>query len=146
MSVSYKSKESIQVMTGGLLYFLETYSDLLAESKAFQNVKKYQGERDDLKALFICWLMFRMWVANKVAYAVQYGESVDLHEEIPDIDPVFVDPSELADDLRNLNYNIYTNGGQCWIDHEWHSAFQEITDRIKAIPEKVRAGNLQRVV
>ncbi|MFH0977640.1 MAG: hypothetical protein V1874_17815 [Spirochaetota bacterium] len=146
MSVSYKSKENIQGMTGGLLYFLDSYCDVLTESKAFKGVKKWEGEREGLEVLFICWLMFRMWVANKVAYAVQYSESVDLHEEIPDIDPVFIEPSELAADLRNLNYNIYTNGGQCWMDHEWHSAFKEIADRIKAISEKMPAGNLLRVV
>lgn len=146
MSVSYKSKESIQGMTGGLLYFLDSYRDVLAESKAFQSIKKYEGEREGLEELFICWLMFRMWVANKVAYAVQYGETVDLREEIPDVIPAHIEPSELVSDLRNFNYNIYTNGGQCWMDHEWHSAFKEITDRIKAVSEKMPAGNLQRVV
>ena len=131
MSVICKSKENIQYLTGGLLYYFNCYSDLLEESEAFQKVRKWEYKCENIDEVFICWLMFRMWVANKVAYAVQYGDSVDLHEEIPYVSPVFIDPSELAADLNSLNYNIYTNGGQCWIDHEWHSVFKQIVERIK---------------
>jgi len=137
MSVIYKSKENIQVMTAGLLYYLSCYRDILAESEAFGKVRKWEGECENLEEVFICWLMFRMWVANKVAYGVQYGEMVELREEMPEVSPVFVEPSELASDLSNLNYNIYTNGGQCWIDHEWHTTFKQITDRIKVSAETV---------
>lgn len=140
MSVICKSKENIQAMTSGLLFHLDSYREVLAESSAFRKVSKWEGECENLEEVFVYWLMFRMWVANKVAYAVQYGETVELREEIPDVSPVFVEPSELASDLRNLNYNIYTNGGQCWMDHEWHAAFKEITDRINTSSVTAIAG------
>jgi len=84
--------------------------------------------------------MFRMWVANKVAYSVQYGESVDVGEGLSELTPCHVDLNELSAELRNLNYNIYTNGGQYWLDHEWHDLFILISDRIKEESGIVYAG------
>ena len=143
MSVICKSGENIQAMTGGLLYHLDSYRDVLTESDIFCRIRAEVGEGENFEVVFIYWLMFRMWIANKVAYAVQYGENVDLCEDIPDVDPVFVDPSELTDELRSLNYNIYTNGGQYWMDHKWHQIFEQITSQIKANAEAVQPGGVQ---
>jgi len=142
MSVILKTKEEIQVMAGGLLYHLDLYRDILAESKTYQKIKCRAGEGcgENFEELFICWLMFRMWVANKVAYSVQYGDSVDIGEGLPELMSSLVDLNELSADLRNLNYNIYTNGGQYWLDHEWHDLFMLISDRIKEESGIVCAG------
>jgi len=142
MSVILKTKEEIQVMAGGLLHHLDLYRDVLVESKTYQKIKNRAGEGcgENFEELFICWLMFRMWVANKVAYSVQYGDSVDIGEGLPELTPCHVELSELSADLRNLNYNIYTNGGQYWLDHEWHDFFIKISDHIKEKSEIVCAG------
>lgn len=142
MSVILKTKEEIQGMAGGLLCHLDLYRDILTESKTYQKIKSRAGEGcgENFVELFICWLMFRMWVANKVAYSVQYGDSVDIGESLPELTPCHVDLNELSTDLRNLNYNIYTNGGQYWLDHEWHGLFMLISDRIKEESGIVCAG------
>ncbi|HPC43154.1 MAG TPA: hypothetical protein PLD91_19725 [Spirochaetota bacterium] len=142
MSVILKTREEIQAMAGGLLHHMNLYHDVLVESKTYQKIKSRAGEGcgENFEELFICWLMFRMWVANKVAYSVQYGDSVDIGEGLPELTPCLVDLSELSADLRNLNYNIYTNGGQYWLDHEWHDLFIKISDRIKEESEIVCAG------
>lgn len=142
MSVILKTKEEIQAMAGGLLYHLDLYRDILAESKTYQKIKSRAGEGcgENFEELFICWLMFRMWVANKVAYSVQYGDSVDTGEGLPELTPCHYNLNELSADLRNLNYNIYTNGGQYWLDHEWHDLFIQISDRIKEESKIVCAG------
>jgi hypothetical protein len=130
MSVILKTREDIRAMTGGLLFHLDRYRDVLAESEAFCHVRDRVGEGENFEELFICWLMFRMWVANKVAWVIQYGGHVDLREDLPDVPPRRVDLRELAAELRNLDYNIYTNGGQHWLDHEWHQLFKQIAARV----------------
>jgi hypothetical protein len=142
MSVILKSREEIQTMAGGLLYHLDRYRDILAESKVFQKIKNRAGGREgeNLEGLFICWLIFHMWVANRVAYSVQYGARISVAEDLPGVAPCRADLRDLAADLRNLDYNIYTNGGQYWMDHEWHSLFAIITERIKEESELCCAG------
>ena len=46
----------------------------------------------------------------------------------------------LAAELRNLDYNIYTNGGQYWLDQEWHRTFERIMWRIRELSEMSCVG------
>ena len=136
MSVMLKSQEEIKTIAGGLIYHRDKIQDILDESTVFQAMKNRAGDRSEKEGtcfedLFLCWLMFRMWVANKVAYAVQYGDNVTIGEDLPEIEPCAVDLEYLSAELRSLNYNIYTNGGQYWLDREWHDLFMLISDRIK---------------
>lgn len=145
MSVILKSQEDIKTIAGGLIYHREKFQDILDESSVFRVLKNRAGacsEKNDARFedLFLCWLMFRMWVANKVAYSVQYGEEVPVGEDLPDVEPCSADLRDLSADMRSLNYNIYTNGGQYWLDHEWHDLFIKISDRIKEESEIVCAG------
>ena len=140
MSVIMKSKEEIRMMAGGLLYHLGCFRDVLTESNTFCGMKSRVGGQCEgeggFEEQFICWLMYRMWVANKVAWVIQYGGHVDLREDLPDVYPLRVDPRELAAELRNLDYNIFTNGGQYWLDHEWHQLFRQIAERVRIESEK----------
>lgn len=145
MSVSLKSKEEMCIITGGLLYHLDLFRDALTESDTYQSAKGRVGEYSEGKGagfeeLFICWLMFRMWVANKVAYSIQYDDNVNLREDLPEVAPCPVDLTFLAAELRNLDYNIYTNGGQYWLDREWHDLFIIIMDCIKEASEFALVG------
>ncbi len=145
MSVILKSQEEIKTIAGGLIYHRDKFQDILDESAVFQAMKNRAGDRSEkdgacFEDLFLCWLLFRMWVANKVAYAVQYGDNVTIGEDLPEIEPCVVDLEYLSAELRSLNYNIYTNGGQYWLDHEWHDLFMLISDRIKEESGIVCAG------
>ncbi|HNR90556.1 MAG TPA: hypothetical protein PKM65_19625 [Spirochaetota bacterium] len=147
MSVILKSHEEIRALAGGLIHHRDRIRDILEVSNAYRRVKNGVGsciEEDggSLEEVFICWLMFRMWVANKVAFSIQYGIEVNLPEVLTEVTPWNADLQGLAADLRNLNYNIFTNGGQCWMDHEWHSLFCEITDRITADAELRVSGGV----
>lgn len=148
MSVILKSKEEIKAITGGLLYHLDLLRDVLTESDTYQGAKGRVGEYCEVEGAgfeehFICWLMFRMWVANKVAFSIQYGDNVNLCEDLPEVAPCPVDLAFLAAELRNLDYNIYTNGGQYWLDHEWHRLFELIAKRIKEESEICCAGGVR---
>lgn len=145
MSVIMKSQEEIRMIAGGLLYNLDRFRDVLTESNTFCGIKSRvgdysEGEGAGFEEQFICWLMYRMWVANKVAYAIQYGDNVDLCEDLPEVSPCNVDLAFLSSELRNLNYNIYTNGGQYWLDHEWQQIFELISARIKEDAETAYVG------
>jgi len=145
MSVILKSKDEIKTIAGGLMYHRDKFQDILDESAVFQVLKNRAGgcsEKNEARFedLFLCWLMFRMWVANKVAYSVQYGDNVTIGEDIPEVEPCAVDLEYLSAELRSLNYNIYTNGGQYWLDREWHDLFIQISNRIKEESEIVCAG------
>lgn len=145
MSVILKSQEEIKTIAGGLVYHREKIQDILDESVVFRVLKNRAGDRSEkngarFEDLFLCWLMFRMWVANKVAYAVQYGDNVAIGEDLPEIEPCAVDLEYLSAKLRNLNYNIYINDGQYWLDHEWHDLFMRISNRIKEESEIICAG------
>ena len=127
------------------MYHRDKFQDILDESAVFQVLKNRAGgcsEKNEARFedLFLCWLMFRMWVANKVAYSVQYGDNVTIGEDIPEVEPCAVDLEYLSAELRSLNYNIYTNGGQYWLDREWHDLFIQISNRIKEESEIVCAG------
>lgn len=135
MSIIMKSQKEIQIMTGGLLYHIDRFRDVLASSFVYNDAKSSAGESENFDGQFICWLMFRMWVANKVAWIIQYGGQVNLREDLPNVTPYRIDLSELAAELRNLNYNIYTNGGQHWLDHDWHQLFKQIYERVKTESE-----------
>jgi hypothetical protein len=136
MSVIYKTKEEMQVMTGGLLFHLEKFREDLITAETFQKIKLKVGEcniPENFEETFIFWLMHRMWIANKVAYTVQYGDSVELKEDLPEVTPLNVELGFLSSELSSLNYNIYTNAGQYWLDQEWHGLFKVI---LKCIKEK----------
>lgn len=136
MSVILKSSSEIAAVTGALLHHYNLYRDLVAGSPVYVELcEQNAGETEELPNLFICWLMFRVWVANKVAYAVQYGDPVNLREDLPNIVPEDLDIAELASELSNINYNIYTNGGQLWLDHRWHALYLGIMGRIKELAE-----------
>ena len=145
MSVILKSQEEIKTIAGGLIYHRDKFQDILDESAVFQVLKNREGGCSEkngasFEDLFLSWLLFRVWVANKVAYAVQYGDNVTIGEDLPEIEPCAVDLDYLSAELRSLNYNIYTNGGQYWLDHEWHDLFMQISDRIKEESEIICAG------
>ena len=133
MSVILKSREEIRSMTGGLLYHLDLYRDIIEGSKAYRYIESRAGggEGADLGSLFVCFLMYRVWVANKVAWAVQHGERVNLSEDLPPVGPRDADLEGLAAGLHDLEYNIYTNGGQYWLDRECHRTFERIMWRIR---------------
>jgi len=136
MSVILKSSGEIAAVTGALLHHYNLYRDLVIASPVYVDLsERSAGETEEFANLFICWLMFRVWVANKVAYAVQYGDPVNLREDLPDIEPAYFDLAELASELSSINYNIYTNGGQLWLDNRWHALFLEIKDRLKLLAE-----------
>lgn len=145
MSVILKSQEEIKTIAGGLIYHRDKIQDILNHAAVFQVLKNRAGDCSEknearFEDLFLSWLLFRVWVANKVAYAVQYGDNVTIGEDLPEIEPCAVDLEYLSSELRSLNYNIYTNGGQYWLDHEWHDLFIKISDRIKEESEIVCAG------
>jgi len=145
MSVILKSQDEIKIIAGGLVYHRDKIKDILDESAVFHVLKnRAEGCSEKNGAvfedLFLCWLLFRMWVANKVAYSVQYGDNVIIGEDLPEVEPCSVDLEYLSAELRSLNYNIYTNGGQYWLDCEWHDLFMKISDRIKDESEIVCAG------
>ncbi len=142
MSVLLKSQYEIRSMAGGLIHYLDLYRDILAESTTYAGFRGRAGggEGGKREALFICWLLYRVWVANKVAYAVHCGCPVNLREDLPDVIPYRADLRELAADLRSLHYNIYTNGGQYWLDDEWHRLFLSIAERIRSVSELACAG------
>lgn len=147
MSVSLKNSEEIRVITGGLLYHKQHFRDIIEGSEIYVEMKKRVGEfykiDEYLENDFICWLMYRMWVANKVAFAVQYPEEkVFVSRELPEVVPVDVDLEYLSGELRSLNHNIYTNGGQYWLDHAWHCLFESITARIKEKSQVCCAGGV----
>jgi hypothetical protein len=136
MSVILKSSSEIAAVTGALLHHYNLFRDLVLGSPVYMDLcERNGGETEEIQNLFICWLMFRVWVANKVAYAVQYGDPVNLREDLPDIVPAYLALAELASELSSINYNIYTNGGQLWLDHQWHALFMEILDRLKVLAE-----------
>lgn len=142
MSVILKSREEIRSMTGGLLYHLDLYRDIIDGSSAYRYIESRAGggEGADLGSLFVCFLMYRVWVANKVAWAVQYGERVNLSEDLPPVAPRDADLEWLAAELHELEYNIYTNGGQYWLDRECHRTFERIMCRIREVSELSCAG------
>ena len=59
MSVILKTKEEIQAMAGGLLYHLDLYRDILAESKTYQKIKSRAGEGcgENFEELFISFVL-----------------------------------------------------------------------------------------
>jgi len=150
MSVILKSQEEMRELAGGLIFHRNRFRDILEESNLYQGVRDsvggiVEGKGECFDEHFLCWLILRMWVANKVAYSIQYGRSVVLYDDLTDVFPLDVDLSRLASELRNLNYNIYTNGGQFWMDHEWHQLFRVIAQRIGSDAEArvVLAGGVK---
>jgi len=150
MSVIVKSQEEMRQVAGGLIFHRDRFRDILEESNLYQGIRDrvggiVVGKGESFEDNFLCWLVFRMWVANKVAYAIQYGREVPLCEDLTDVVPRDMDLGRLASDLRNLDYNIYTNGGQFWMDHEWHQLFRVIAQRIGSDAEArvVLAGGVR---
>jgi len=137
MSVICKTKEEMCIVQGGLLYHLDLYREVISSSELYGNILDiaggyYRGYEEKLVEMFIGWLMFRLWVANKVAYSVQYHDSdVVLHEEIAQTEPLEIDLSFLSSELTSIVYNIYTNAGQCWFDSQWLSVLKSIQQCIK---------------
>ena len=66
----------------------------------------------------------RLYVANQVAYYYQYPDEIDNFilelmddEDFKDVG-VLMSARELALELMNLKYNLYTNNGRCFLGRE----------------------------
>lgn len=82
-----------------------------------------------------CWffMVHYAWIANRVAYMVQYQEGWEggFEEFSPDeINPLPCTLEILHEELRHLRYNIYTNGGTSFMPAIWQELMEDILNAI----------------
>jgi len=74
-------------------------------------------------------LLWYMYVANRVAYSLQYQENLKIFEdELPA--KKFTD-TEAADKFGSFMYNIYTNNGTVFLSKEWLGLAEDISEALK---------------
>tara|TARA_B100000963_G_scaffold8974_3_gene7091 strand:- start:4367 stop:5125 length:759 start_codon:yes stop_codon:yes gene_type:complete len=74
-------------------------------------------------------LLWYMYVANRVAYSLQYQENLKIFEdELPA--KKFTD-TEAADKFGSFMYNIYTNNGTVFLSKEWLGLAKDIEEALK---------------
>jgi hypothetical protein len=67
-------------------------------------------------------MMWYMYVANRTAYSLQYGENIDIFTDETDIETDKLEPYDIVEatsKLRGLLYNIYTNDGNYFLADDY---------------------------
>ena len=138
MSVMVKSYKAIEMIQKGISYEAlqggskmrqvveasEIYKQKLDWARKFEKDKAEEAVIEEV----ISRMVWYLWVANKIAHALQYREEpilfADLTEE--EFDPEQVDLKVLNEEARHLNYNIFTNDGHYFLSKEWNDLWNEI--------------------
>ena len=79
----------------------------------------------------ITWWLQRVYASNQMAYIWQYAHNGSVSKEIEKIDMESLNGKKLATyelyaQLRSLRYNLYTNGGNCFIQEKDLTFLNEI--------------------
>lgn len=122
-----------------MLYNWNTISNLIKNIEHDQDLETHLPKCDSFKSrtknnvyvetpnTFISRCLWYSWVANKTAYELQYRQNTDIpwdHDE--DEVMTAIDYEEQLSLLSSLQYNIYTNDGNCFIADVWKNGLFDI--------------------
>ena len=130
-------KKSLEWITFGYEHQIDRvipldYSEWL-EAKALE--ERLQENRPFDKEIFIQnkikWWLQRVFASNQMAYIWQYAHNDSISKEIEKIDMDSLQGRQLPNyelygELRSLRYNLYTNGGNCFIQEKDLTFLNEI--------------------
>ena len=139
MSVMAKSQDFFKKIENTLISLYNRADwNPIDNSSVFKRYKEMQGNYDpptkeELRKQIIQRLMWYMYVSNCIAYSLNYQE-----------EPGFFAPEEstttqrithnvtLLKEMEHLQYNIYTNDGNCFVEPDFYKLYQDIINDIKS--------------
>lgn len=113
---------SIYKTLQGEIYGRDIYSLIPKEEIDYYHVKEfYENDMERLQKVKLIGWVSRIWIANQCAVIQQYGANhPDLNKTIELFDDdkclgKVLDEHELYRSVSSLIYNLYTNGGNCFV-------------------------------
>lgn len=105
----------------------------------------YDNDEVKYKKVHLDGFITRLWIANQCAGIMQYGHHEDMDKTIKMFDADNKDGHVLAEhelyaECQSLQYNLYTNGGNCFAQKKDLEFLEHITSVIaqKHIDQKFR--------
>lgn len=135
MSVILFEQTQIDTLIGMMRYHHENIARTLRYTPSFSHyVARFQrsGQTVDIdQALegFIGRMLWYALVSNKLAYALQYHERVnleDIYVLYKSTHPMACTPKQLFHELGHLIYNVATNDGNKFIEQKWYEPLEAI--------------------
>lgn len=114
----------------------ETHWEItLKETKMYKSLTEYGPKVSTGE--FVRRALWYSWVANKVAYEVQYRENltIDYDKDHTDIYNDDMSDEEAYNVVGSLRYNIYTNAGNCFLQDDWVEVLDLIYKYFKMVDE-----------
>jgi len=139
----FEKVESLIIGNPFVLQFLNTLPE-------YNEFKDYYIQIDksieSMEKYFIGAMMWYSYVANKVAFALQYKKQVDFfdeqEDEKPNVQPLPNNDFKLIrEELGSIHYNIYTNGGNVFLGPDWLNPLKAIIE----FCESVASGKIQEI-
>lgn len=152
MSVILFNEDEVDRLTSGLLDCETVLSGLdFSPEYAIWEKRELQFEPKkpilDIKKEFIRRIMWYVYVANKTAYSLQYQENPDyFNGRNGEPQPLSIKITELWTAIHSLNYNLYTNDGNKFIEEKWYKPFELIIKRLDDSGQTQKESPVQIVV
>ena len=134
MSVINFSYQEIDDLTEGV----KSYYNRGDSKSYFKNTKAYMkysyGEKDFDKLIdeLIERCFWYLFISNQICYSLQYREPIDIFNQPEPVKSYkSFTTEELLKRLNSLNYNIYTNDGNKFIEPDFYELFEIIRDSLK---------------
>lgn len=131
----FEKVESLLIGNPYVLQFLNTLPE-------YNDFKDYYSKIDkkivSMEKYYIGALMWYSYVANKVAYSLQYKEPADFFNEQQnqetETEPIPNNDFKLIrEELGSIHYNIYTNGGNVFLGPDWLNPLKAIIEFCESI-------------
>lgn len=95
----------------------------------------YDGDKVKYQRIHLEGFISRLWIANQCAGIMQYGHHEDFNKEIQMFDSDKKEGHVLAEhelyaECQSLQYNLYTNGGNCFAQKKDLDFLENITSII----------------
>lgn len=78
-------------------------------------------------------------ISNHIAYAVNYGDSVDvkaINEELESVEAEKISNQDAQSIICSLYYNIFTNTGTCFLENRWANVIKAVQELSRKLYEE----------
>ena len=89
--------------------------------------------QENKESYLVTKLLYLVSIANQVAYAVTYGEHLELNP-VTSLDGgrvKFRDSAQLWRELRHIRYNLVSNGGSYFLAQSWDRLLADILESLR---------------
>lgn len=142
MSVIRFSKEEIADLYISIEHFTWNYKNqverIIPLNYGDYLMAKFFDEKLDEESYIqdkIKWWIQRLWASNQMASIWQYHDKTENHIEVISVDEMKqgrqLPNFELYQELNSLRYNLYTNGGNCFVQEKDLEMLDSITSGLE---------------